>query len=707
MEQWNYSLGDMTLHYLKNEETQHVSMVLVPEGTKTCFEERRKILKLRDNICNAWDVGALCHLTLRHHAQGNGAGNTLKDGESTKKLKYKSQNKSEDDNQIGIVTLLEAEEGYSVRHTVVYTKGEKGIEIETEFINNTGRTVTLEMMTGFSLDNLSPFQPDDAPYKLKLHRFRGGWSLEGKHQEDTVEELNLEETWFRAFPESERYGCLGSHPVKRWFPFGCVEDMDKGVFWAVQMEAISSWQMEFSRDGDCYSLSGGIADCEFGGWWKDIPDGGSFLSPKAYVSVSGHGLWDVCQNITEMFHKFAEKQPECEKQLPIVYNDWCTTWGEPTEEKMLAAADKLTGLSVPYLVIDAGWSKKNFADGDPQGGNGDWECDMEKFPNGLKALSRKMKADGYTLGIWMEFEVTTKGANVHSGSYDPLHLYRNGEILQTGGTRRFWDFRQPEVISYLRKTVLEFLRENEIGYLKVDYNGSIGYGCDGAESPGEGLRQQMQAVCGFFRMLREELPNLVIENCASGGHRLEPTLMNTTAMSVFSDAHESQSIPYIAANLHLLTLPRQCQVFVVLSPEFDIREIQYRLMSGMLGRICLSGDIANLSGEQWGEVKQAFAFYEKVKDIIKSGRSQLFRSATNNQDHLQGAQLLLREKGNKLLAVYHAFAGAAVTIEGELPEGSWRMADTAGANNKVLIDGNKLIIYSQNDWEAAAFYLEK
>ncbi len=65
-------------------------------------------------------------------------------------------------------------------------------------------TFSLDMLTSFSLDNLSPFQRDDAPYKLERHRFRAGWILEGKHRADTVEEPGG--AWFRAFPESERYG---------------------------------------------------------------------------------------------------------------------------------------------------------------------------------------------------------------------------------------------------------------------------------------------------------------------------------------------------------------------------------------------------------------------------------------------------------------------------------------------------------------------
>src|SRR4029078_7889883 len=100
------------------------------------------------------------------------------------------------------------------------------------------------------------------------------------------------------------------------------------------------------------------------------------------------------------------------------------------------------------------------------------------------------------------------------------------------------------------------------GYLKVDYNNSIGIGCDGAESLGEVLRQQMAAVQSFFRMIREEVPELVMENCASVGHRLEPSMLALTSMSSFSDAHECAEIPIIAANVQRALLPRQNQIWV-------------------------------------------------------------------------------------------------------------------------------------------------
>ena len=57
----------------------------------------------------------------------------------------------------------------------------------------------------------------------------------------------------------------------------------------------------------------------------------------------------------------------------------------------------------------------------------------------------------------------------------------------------------PWVQEYLSEKVIGLLRENGFGYLKVDYNDSIGMGCDGAESPGEGLRRKIAASQSFFR----------------------------------------------------------------------------------------------------------------------------------------------------------------------------------------------------------------
>lgn len=47
--------------------------------------------------------------------------------------------------------------------------------------------------------------------------------------------------------------------------------------------------------------------------------------------------------------------------MPVIFNEFCTTWGNPTEENICRTANALKGRGVDYFVIDAGWY------GDPSG----------------------------------------------------------------------------------------------------------------------------------------------------------------------------------------------------------------------------------------------------------------------------------------------------------------------------------------------------
>lgn len=654
----NYDFKGFQIEYLLDKDTRQISMIMLPERKKDSFEKRRRWLEIPEMVRvgmdkQAWEVGSLAHLSHSGHPQGKGAGETLKHGPAVRQLHFREQFVETRSDEKRIVTILEDQSGYEVQHTVSYTKGEPGVTVQTSFTNLSEEAVWLDLLTSVSLDNLSPFSISDPHNNIVLHRFYGGWSLEGKHREDFMEELNLERSWMCAFPESEKFGSVGSYPVHRYFPTACVEDREEGVFWGIQLEAPASWQMELSRDGDCCSFSAGQADAEFGGWSKKIEPGERFDSRKAYVST-GTSLDDVCANLLDMHVKYAETQPESEKELPIIFNDWCASYGEPSAEKTFRYAEKLKDTPVRYIVIDAGWTEspeKSFG----QGGNGDWNYSKKKFPDGIGSVARRLKDKGFQLGIWFEPEVTTAGASVYEEKYDYLHLTKNGRVINSDGDRTFWDFRKKEVRNYLRRKVIDFLKENEISYLKIDYNSSIGAGCDGAETPAEGLRVQMEMVQEFFKEIRRELPELVIENCASGGHRLEASFMNLTSMSSFSDAHECKELPYIAANLQRLVPAEKNQIWVVINRYLSEKEIYYRLASGFMGRFCLSGEIVELKDEAWGVVRHAMELYSRAADIISHSHARVLRTENRNMHHPKGVQIVDRKYRNQRLVIIHSF----------------------------------------------------
>ena len=655
------ALGDSTLVYTLYPETGIVAFTCLPTATSALRVEKRRFLRTPEILSlpepsrsiPAQPPESLAQLHIRG-TSGPAAfaqGRTLRNGDACALARFSAQEIIEEDDSTTIETTLGCDD-FRIRHFVRALRGELGFRVWTIFRNCASRPLTLEMIASFSLSGITPFDPADAPMRLLAHRIRSAWSAEGRLETRLLEDLELERSWTGHSPRSERFGQVGSMPVRGFFPFAAIEDTAAGVCWGAQLELASSWQLEIYRRHDDVCLSGGLADRELGHWWKEIPAGGSFETPKAAVATVHGDLEELCERLTAMQGRAVDRQAEIEQSLPIVFNEWCSSWGNPTHANVIETAKKLASTRVRYIVIDDGWAERP---GDAFQQNGDWIINRKAFPDGLKATCDAIRGQGLIPGIWFEFEVCNDGSKAWLKTEH--HLHRDGEVLRVG-SRRFWDFRDPFVRAYLSEKVIDLLRDNGFGYLKVDYNETIGVGVDGAESPGEGLRQHIVAVQEFFREIRREIPDLVIENCSSGGHRLEPSMMAICAMGSFSDAHETAEIPIIALNLHRVILPRQSQIWAVLRETDSLQRLRYSLAATFLGRMAISGDLTRLSDEQTAVLIRAQDFYERVSDIIKCGVSRRFGEIGPSYRYPRGWQALRRASadGKSLLCVVHAFA---------------------------------------------------
>ena len=168
----------------------------------------------------------------------------------------------------------------------------------------------------------------------------------------------------------------------------------------------------------------------------------------------------------------------------------------------------------------------------------------------------------------------------------------------------------------------------------------------------------MEASRDFVAELQREIPGLVIENFASGGHRLDPGTVAATALSSFSDAHECAAIPIIAANLHRAVPPAKSLVWAVLRKTDDARRLAWSLTAGLLGRLCVSGDAAELSTAQWKIVDEGLAFYRLAAPVIRRGVSRRYGPTVTSYDTPEGWQGIVRTGDAGCLVVLHRFGGA-------------------------------------------------
>lgn len=653
-----YKLGDMVAKYLIDRDSMQVGFQLLPEKvsqeniiTDNCFMESLIQYKLTGDIYNEAYAG----------------GCSMRNSESVRKLKFSEQTDESIGEQLQVNTIMMDEDGHRLIHHLVWLKNMPYVRISCTFENQSKRDCCLEMFESFSLGGLSPYMQGDGNGTLWLHRVRSVWSQEGRHETIPVEDLQLEPAWDPHAVRCERFGQAGSMPVNRFFPFAAIEDRKNHIFWGAQIAHPASWQMEVYRKDNGLALSGGLADRELGHWMKHVEPGKNFTTPEAIVSTAQTDSFDIFTGrlTTAGLVEGFLKAPESEQDLPIVFNEYCTTWGNPSHENICEIVDAIKGKGFKYFVIDCGWYKENGIPWDI--GMGDYKVSSELFPDGMEKTVQVIKDAGMIPGIWFEIE------NVGSASrayHLTEHLLHKDNVVLTTYFRRFWDMQDPWVDEYLTDKVIGTLKKYGFGYMKIDYNETIGIGCDGAESPGEALRKNMEATVLFIEKVKEEVPGIVLENCASGGHRLEPKMMSVMSMASFSDAHECEEIPIIAANLHRVIHPTQSQIWAVIRQDDSLKRIAYSISNTFLGRMCISGDVTQLAPEKWNLIEQGISFYGKIKDIIKEGQSYRYGPKIKSARHPEGWQALLRVGKNKqAYVVIHVFDGKLPeVIEIELPE---------------------------------------
>ena len=703
-----FVLGDMTARYLLEDGGQ-VDLLLVPvEREKDLLPEGK------DQKTVQGDSLAQVKLLRDPYSGGYAGGTSMRNSDTVSQFHYEKQEVREDGDSLWIDTVLNDGRGHRVVHTLGWKKGNLSADSTTTFINESDQEETLELLSSFSLSEITPFEEADACGCLKLHRIRSKWSGEGRLVTETIEDLQLEPSWAYWQVNCTRYGQIGSMPVKGFFPFGAVEDTKAGVVWAAQLAIESSWQMEIYRRDDGLAMSGGLADREYGHWMKTVAPGKSFTSPKAILTVCSDDVNCACQRLTQYAEQYADQEPESEQHLPILFNEYCTTWGYPSHENIAGILNAVKGKGLEYFVIDCGWFVEEGKHWSRS--MGDYVPSDKLFPDGLGAVSEDIRKAGMKPGIWFEIDNVGKLAHIYQNG--ELLLHRDGNVLTTVD-RRFFDMRKPETIAYLTDRVIGQLKKYGFEYMKMDYNDTIGLGCDGAESLGEGLRQDREASVEFVRKVKREVPGIILENCASGGHKLEPLMMSLCSMASFSDAHECEEIPVIAAALHRCILPRQSQIWAVIRRTDSLKRIAYTLTNTFLGRMCFSGDVTELSQEQWRVIEDAMAFYRRIAPVIKHGYSYIYSRKGASDRHLTGWQAVVRTSRSQkdilkdsapkeAYVTVHIFHGEVPKqIEIELPEGcpTRIKAVYAGTEIKARTEGSRLIVEPTEEMEAIGVYL--
>ena len=251
-----------------------------------------------------------------------------------------------------------------------------------------------------------------------------------------------------------------------------------------------------------------------------------FATPEALHVFAGKGL----RSMSHIWHDFIRDKisPERFRHVPrpTYLNTWEAAYFDVDEDKVLRIADKAKEISVDMVVLDDGWFEGR---NDDTTSLGDWTADKKRFPSGIPALAAKVKAKGLKFGIWFEPEMVNPKSALYERHPD-WALQVPGRKPSLGRNQMTLDLSREDARDYIFRQMDNILSCGDIDYVKWDMNRNM------TELGSQNLSHCY--ILGLYKLLDKltnAYPDVLFENCASGGNRFDLGMLSFMPQGWISD----------------------------------------------------------------------------------------------------------------------------------------------------------------------------
>ncbi|GAB7190690.1 hypothetical protein NUM3379_13960 [Kineococcus sp. NUM-3379] len=466
---------------------------------------------------------------------------------------------------------------------------------------------------------LAGFTADTASWRnTRVHVVRNGWAAEFRWLSSTLEQAGIVAIGYadHPAPPSTRsrfpVTALGAWSSGDFVPVGALTD-DTGRAWLWQLEHNGPWHWELcDAEPDLRVRLSGPTEQEHA-WTTLLQPGEEFTSVPVAAVASGSGLEDAIGVLTR--YRRAIRRPNADDEdLPVVFNDYMNAlWGNPTTERLLPLVDAAAEAGAEYFVVDCGWytDEENWWDLP-----GDWVESARRFPGGMAEVFDRIRARGMVPGLWLEPEVAGVRSTRARELPDEAFFTRDGHRVFEN-ERYQLDLRHPAVLAHLDATVDRLVERYGIGYFKFDHNINAAPGTDvDADSPGEGMLAHNRAVSAWLDGLFARHPHLVVENCSSGGLRVDHAQLSRLSIQSTSDQDDLLLYAPIAAAAPSVLTPEQAAVWAYPQAGMDPELLAFTMANAMLSRVHLSGLLNRMEQGDLAAVRAAVDVYKDLRAAI-------------------------------------------------------------------------------------------
>jgi len=302
---------------------------------------------------------------------------------------------------------------------------------------------------------------------------------------------------------------------ERFMPFVMIDNDRDEWFGGAQWSGM--WRITCTRVDSAIQVA-----LEYPDVTTTVSDGsGSLETPHSFVgSVSGGHT-----SVSAALRGFLTTGVRLGRPIvPLVtYNTWYPYATRIDESTMLDEIDRTASLGMELFVLDAGWypgaGTLGYADFDT--GLGTWSVDLRRFPSGLRALTESAHAHGMKFGLWVEpGRVSLDTVGMEGLTREEWLAQHDGVNVTPASGQLCYGSRAAR--EWVRQKLFALIDDVQPDYLKWDNNAWINCNRAGHDhGAGDGNFYQMRGLYDILESLRERYPNLLIENVADGGSRID------------------------------------------------------------------------------------------------------------------------------------------------------------------------------------------
>ena len=352
-----------------------------------------------------------------------------------------------------------------------------------------------------------------------------------------------------------------------------------------------------------------------------------FETPHLAMAYSAEGMGGV----SRIFHNWARKEGMFHRGMhtgDILLNSWEGIYLDITEDKIIKMMDDIASFGGELFVMDDGWFGDKYPRKQDNSSLGDWVVDKQKLPGGIKALTDAARERKLKFGIWIEPEMTNTTSELFE-QHPEWVLQRPGRDLRKGrgGTQVVLDMTNPKVQDFVFSVVDNLMTQYpEIAYIKWDANASIeNYGSTYLPRAKQSniYVDYHLGLIKVLKRIREKYPDLVIQDCASGGGRANYGLLPYFDEFWVSDNTDALQRIYIQYGTSLFFPANAMAQHINHVPYWNtgkrIIPIKFRCDVAMSGRLGIELQPKDMTDEERRQTSTCMADYKQLRPVVQTG----------------------------------------------------------------------------------------